>query len=238
MTCLGEGSGLVSRDSLIRIALLDDHPVVRCGMSILLSEQPDFVVVGSFETSRSMISGLLNVVVDVLLVDYSLGCAELDGVSLIRTLRVKFPDSRILVFSSHYDPAIVALTLRLGVSGFAGKSEDVSQVFNAIRVVAAGSFYVDACMSFRLAEMSVAAIADANIENGSTGDRLLSGARLSVKEREVIRCFLDGMTVSDIARKFGRSVKTISTQKSMAFRKLGVSSSGELFKIKYKLEEL
>lgn len=54
----------------------------------------------------------------------------------------------------------------------------------------------------------------------------------------MIRCFLDGMTVSAIALKFDRSAKTISTQKSMAFRKLGVSSDNELFKLKYLLTEL
>lgn len=84
----------------------------------------------------------------------------------------------------------------------------------------------------------MAATVETKVESPSGEAKLLTGAKLSVKEREVIRCFLDGLTVSDIAQKFGRSAKTISTQKSMAFRKLGVTSDNELFKLKHMLEEL
>jgi two-component system capsular synthesis response regulator RcsB len=224
--------------ALIRIALLDDHAIVRYGMALRLSEEPDFIVVGSFETSHAMISSLRNTPADVLLVDYSLGPTEIDGVSLIRSLSVKFPDSKILILSSHYDSATVALTLRVGARGFVSKSEKVSQIVKAIRTVAAGFVYLDAEMSYRLAEISVATKVEAQVEHTKGESRLMAGAKLSVKEREVIRCFLDGMTVSEIAIKFERSAKTISTQKSMAFRKLGVSSDNELFKIKHMLEEL
>ncbi|MFB3305990.1 response regulator [Pseudomonas sp. AMR01] len=222
----------------IRIAHLDDHAIIRYGIRLRLLKEPDFVVVGSFENSHTMITSLHNTPADVLLVDYSLGPTEIDGVSLIRALNAKFSESKILILSSHYDPAIVALTLRVGARGFVGKSEDVSQIVKAIRTVATGSVYLDADMSLRLAEISVAATPASTVEHSKGEAELLAGAKLSVKEREVIRCFLDGMTVSDIAGKFDRSAKTISTQKSMAFRKLGVSSDNELFKLKLMLEYL
>lgn len=66
----------------------------------------------------------------------------------------------------------------------------------------------------------------------------MAGATLSTKEREVLRCFLDGLTIAQIAEKFGRSPKTISSQKSVAYRKLGVSSDIELLKMKHMLETL
>ncbi|MNJ47935.1 Transcriptional regulatory protein RcsB [compost metagenome] len=175
---------------------------------------------------------------DVLLIDYALGPTEIDGVSLIRALSSKFPESYILVLSSYYDPATVALALRMGARGFVGKSQDLSLVVKAIRTVASGSVYLDADMSYRITEISVAASEDSQSEISRGEDKLLAGARLSVKEREVIRCFLDGLTVSDIAQKFNRSAKTISTQKSMAFRKLGVCSDIELFKLKHMLKGL
>ena len=126
----------------------------------------------------------------------------------------------------------------MGARGFVGKSQDVALIVKAIRTVASGSVFLDADMSYRLAEISVAATVETKVESPSGEAKLLTGAKLSVKEREVIRCFLDGLTVSDIAQKFGRSAKTISTQKSMAFRKLGVTSDNELFKLKHMLEEL
>lgn len=218
--------------SKIRIALLDDHAIVRYGVAARLSDESDFLIVGCYENSRTMVAGLRDSPADVLLVDYVLGPSEIDGVSLIRELKAKFPRSRILILSSHEDPATVALVLRVGARGFVGKRQDVAQIIKAIRSVAAGSIYLDADMAYRLAETSVAVTSELASHGGRADAELLAGARLSVKEREVIRCFLDGLTVSQIADKFGRSVKTISTQKSMAFRKLGVNSDNELFKIK------
>lgn len=222
----------------IRIALLDDHAIVRYGIEYRLSSEPDFVLVGSFENSRTMITSLRSSPADVLLIDYVLGPTEIDGASLISALRSKFPESHILVLSSHYDPATVRLAMRVGARGFVGKSQDVAVIVKAIRTVASGSVFLHADMAYRLSETSVAAYVGAKVENPEGEAKLLTGARLSVKEREVIRCFLDGMTVSEIAQKFDRSAKTISTQKSMVFRKLGVSSDNELFKLKHMLEEL
>jgi two-component system, NarL family, captular synthesis response regulator RcsB len=63
-------------------------------------------------------------------------------------------------------------------------------------------------------------------------------ARLSPREREVLRCVLDGMAVTAIARKFSRSVNTISTQKQAAYRKLGIRSDAELFKVQHSLSTI
>jgi DNA-binding NarL/FixJ family response regulator len=94
-------------------------------------------------------------------------------------------------------------------------------------------------MAYRLEEASVRCVkSEVQAPLVEDGADLLAGVPLSVKEREVIRCFLEGMSVTQIARKFNRSTKTISTQKSTAFRKLGVTSDGELFKIKHMLSEL
>lgn len=222
----------------IRIAILDDHAVVRFGVISELLKEPDFTVVGNYETSRSMITGLRAAPADILLVDFALAPTEVDGVSLIRALRIKVPDSRIVVFSSHFEPAVVALALRYGAQGFVGKNQPMGDVIKAIRTVASGGIYLDDDMSYRLAETSTQNIIDHTTTALDANEQLISGAKLSTKEREVIRCFLDGMTVSQIAEKFDRSPKTISTQKGMAFRKLGITTDNELFKIRNQLDEL
>src|SRR3546814_11932868 len=83
----------------IRIAVLDDHAVVRIGVISKLLQEPDFRVVGNYESSRMMIAGLRAAPADVLLIDFALGPTEIDGVSLIRAFKAKVPDSRILIFS-------------------------------------------------------------------------------------------------------------------------------------------
>lgn len=214
----------------LRIALLDDHAVVRHGLVARLAAEQDIDVVGAYSTSRELIAGLLAAPADVLLLDYALGPDELDGVSLIRALRAKFPDCPILVLSTHHEPATVALALRVGARGFVGKGEEMAELVRALRKVVSGAVYLSAEMSYRVAEATTAFDA----KGGDDGaDALLLGAALSAREREVIRCYLAGMTVTEIAEKFKRSIKTISSQKTAAFRKLGVTSNNELFKIRH-----
>ncbi|MDD2047804.1 response regulator transcription factor [Pseudomonas putida] len=213
----------------IRIALLDDHAVVRHGLANTLAAETDFEVVGIYERSRDLIAGLAKAPADLLLLDFSLNPDELDGVSLIRALRIKFPDCQILILSSHHDPATVGLAMRVGARGFVGKGEEMRQLVKAVRRVAGGAVYLNDDMTYRLAEAVTNTVQDQN----EAPDPLVQ-AELTSREQEVIRCYLAGMTVSDIAEKFNRSIKTISTQKTSAFRKLGVTSNNELFKLNKK----
>jgi len=217
----------------VRIAILDDHPVVRAGVSAYLSQNRDILVVGEYESSRDLILAPATQTAHLLLIDYSLGPTEMDGISLIRTLRIKFPAARILVLSALYDPATVALALRSGAHGFVGKGGGSDEILLAVRKVAAGGIYCDAQMSYLLSGASTAQ-QDAPPADGAAQPAksdLLDGASLSGREREVIRCLIEGMTISEIAVKFGRSPKTISAQKATAFRKLGVTTDNGLFKL-------
>ncbi|MGY2041724.1 response regulator [Pseudomonas pergaminensis] len=211
----------------VRIAILDDHAVVRHGLVSHLAEESSIEIVGVYETSRELIRGMATMPANVLLLDFALGRDELDGVSLIRALRSRFPDCRILMVSSHHESATVSLALRVGARGFVGKDEGLGSLVKAIRTVASGAIYLSADMSYQ--------VADAARPGESTqtpiSDNALQRAALSAREQEVIRCYLEGMTVTEIAEKFNRSIKTISTQKATAFRKLGVTSNNGLFKI-------
>lgn len=216
----------------LRIALLDDHAIVRHGLVSRLKEESDFDLVGIYGTSRDAIAGLIDHPADLLLLDFALGADDLDGVSLIRALRVKFPDCRLLMLSTHHESATVALALRMGARGFVGKGQDMSELVKAIRTVALGAVYLSSDMSYRVSGASTTPQPPENeAEKGS-----FQMAALSAREQEVIRCYLAGMTVSEIAEKFNRSIKTISTQKSAAFRKLGVTSNNGLFKIRRTIE--
>lgn len=216
----------------LRVALLDDHAVVRHGLVSRLSSEPDIQLVGVYGTSRDLLAGLLREPADVLLLDYALSPDELDGVSLIRALGVKAPECRILILSTHHEPSTVSLALRVGARGFVGKGQDMAELVKAIRAVAAGAIYLNADMSYRVAEATTAHAGDGAIDDTD----LLKGAALSARESEVIRCYLQGMTITEIAQKFNRSLKSISSQKTAAFRKLGVTSNNELFKIKHLIE--
>lgn len=233
---MGLGATIVSNNlvSCVRVAILDDHAVVRNGLAAFLKSEAGIDVVGVYNSSRAMIEGITQKPADVLVVDYALGPDDMDGVALIRALRIKFPTSRLVVLSAHSDPATVALVLRAGVRGFISKMEDMSEITRAIRVVAGGAVFLQPEMTLRLADATTSHAPEQN----DASDDAVYGAALSVREREVIRCFLDGMTVTQIAEKFNRSIKTISSQKAAAFRKLGVTSNNGLFKVRHIIDSL
>ncbi|MCK3839194.1 MULTISPECIES: response regulator transcription factor [Pseudomonas] len=216
----------------LHIALLDDHAIVRHGLVNRLVQEPDFEVVGVYSRSRDLITGLATAPAEILLLDFVLGPCELDGISLIRALRVKFPACRILIFSTHHDAATAILALRVGARGFLGKGEDMEQLICAVRLVASGAVYLSPDMAYRVAEAT--AVSYDGEANGR--DEALRFVSLSAREQEVIRCYLAGMTITEIAEKFNRSIKTISSQKAAAFRKLGVMSNNELFRIRHIIE--
>ena len=216
----------------LRLALLDDHAVVRHGLVSHLNAEPEIEVVGAYESSRDLMRGMAHAPADILLLDFALGRDELDGVSLIRVLRARFPACRILVLSTHHEPATVSLALRVGARGFVGKGEDMADLMKAIRSVANGSIYLSAEMSYQVADATTAG----GENKGEPNEDALQQASLSAREQEVIRCFLAGMTVTEIAEKFNRSIKTISSQKAAAFKKLGVTSNNDLFRVRQTFE--
>ncbi|MGE8449519.1 MAG: response regulator, partial [Pseudomonadales bacterium] len=102
----------------LRIALFDEHPVVRAGLVVRLLSELQMDLTGVHASSQALIDGLRTQPTDIALVDYALGRNPLSGTSLIRTLRASFPAIRILVFSAHADPVRISLAMRAGANGF------------------------------------------------------------------------------------------------------------------------
>ncbi len=221
--------------SPLRIAVLDDHSLIQLALEMRLAREPDFKVVGIYSNSRELMASLAEVDARLLILDYVLGEKELDGLHLLGLIRRRFPSLRILMSSSSEKPAVVNLALNGGANGFFGKSESVDLLVDAIRRVAAGDGYVSPALSYQLGREpgAVRHVAD----NATVVMRLLGEPTLSPREREVLRCCLDGMSVSQISRKFLKSTKTISGQKQSAYRKLGIRTDVELFKLQHSLAD-
>jgi two-component system capsular synthesis response regulator RcsB len=227
----------------LRVALLDDHAAILHGLAARLAQERDIDIVGAFSGSQEMISALQSTPADFLLIDYALGHNDIDGHNLIRLLKIRFPKSKIIVTSAHDNQATVTLAIQAGASGFVGKGQNLDDLITAIRTVAKGDTYlppeIAAELDSRGAEQQVPQPASPD-DLGSEPDdaRILQGnAELTPREREVLRCFLSGMSVAQIAEKFSRSNKTISTQKQAGYRKLGIRSDAEFFQIHHQLDD-
>lgn len=213
-----------------RVVLLDDHVLVRDALADKLAREDDIDVVAGFATTRALLLALGSTPVDIAVIDYSLGPADIDGTSLIRALRVRYSALKVLVVSGHENSPTISLARRAGAHGFVGKGRDGRELIAAIRALARGGSYWDRALE--------GDVINAPLSSEFLGDSraLTEDSGLSPREREVLRCCLDGMKVSEIAKKFSRNINTISTQKQSALRKLGISGDHEMFKIRHLLE--
>ncbi|MGR2708149.1 response regulator transcription factor [Pseudomonas sp. AU10] len=223
--------------SPLRIALLDDHALIRDALKIRLSLEVDFKVTSIYKASRELIEGLDAQPADVLVLDYQLADGELDGLRLIQSVRARHPDVRIVIFSSLERPATVNMCIRAGANGFVGKSQETDELLKAIRMAALDRVYLSPAVAAALKKLPSANLTEEDSELNAE-QALVDYAELSPKEREVLRCCLEGLSVSQVAIKFARSRKTISGQKQAAFRKLGITTDTELFKLQAHLKNL
>lgn len=222
----------------IQVMLLDDHEFILTGMQHLLSEHQDIEVLGRFTRSRDLLQALKGSPVHIVIMDFSLGPDETDGLNLIRALRIKFPAIRLLIISASHTPATVSLAMRCGAQGFVGKGSDPAYLVDALRTLAQGEIYLEPSMTALLHDRDIST--QTPTMQGRAGqaplEALVRTNNLTLREREVLRCCLDGLSVTEVADKFSRSIKTISTQKQSAFRKLGLRSDNELFRLRSQLE--
>ena len=126
----------------VRVAVLDDHPMVRTVFELCLKHEPDIHLVGTWSSSNELFSQLRSTTVDVLVLDFLLGERELDGLALVKQLRNHYPQQKILISSSMESPAIVKMVLSAGVKGFIGKSHNMQEIVQAIRQVAQGRLFL------------------------------------------------------------------------------------------------
>jgi DNA-binding NarL/FixJ family response regulator len=227
----------------ISIMLLDDHELIHQGILGVLRMDPGFSIAGSFTRSRELVQALQAGPVDIVIVDYSLDPSDADGISLIRLIKRLHDSVKVLVLSAHRNPVTIALAMKAGADGFCIKSAKATEIPQAIRRVMMGKTYIppefDSVAILNQEDMltrpsaTVPPVDEAGEAETETSDvSPVVSAPLTAKEREILRCFLDGMSINEIAAKFSRSKKTVSGHKQSACRKLGVRTDSELFKLR------
>jgi two-component system capsular synthesis response regulator RcsB len=202
----------------VRVFLADDHPLVRVGVRVELAKTAGaFVLAGEAETGAALLALLaVSRPGDLLITDFcmpSRAARACDGLSLLSTLARQWPDVRTIVLTDVDNPALLRAIAETGVRGIVAKAAMPQDLIQALRRVAVDKIHY--CRVTRVA------LDDA--------DCLAHLPQMSPRETEVVRLFVNGMTVSAIAMRLSRSVKTISRQKSDAMRKLGVENDCQLY---------
>ncbi|WP_130617547.1 response regulator transcription factor [Dyella amyloliquefaciens] len=202
----------------MRIVIADDHPVVLMGLRVALQNQSSrFEVVGEATNGNELLKVLSATSCDLLITDFSMN-EELeptadseDGLALITHIHEAHPKVPIIVLSRLNNPALVQGMLTIGVRGVVDKMSMTKELMIAINSVVSGRIYLSDHTRKQLLELA------------SGG-----GRQLSAKEADVVRLFAQGLSVTEIARRTGRSVRTISQQKRDAMRKLGIAADKQL----------
>jgi two-component system, NarL family, invasion response regulator UvrY len=199
---------------MIRLAIADDHPIVREGLRRIASDDAGISVIGEASSGAELMRLLAAAAVDVVLLDVSMPGATF--VEMLRQLRERHPTIKVLVLSAHPEDQWAARALQGGAAGYLTKDHSPDQLVHAIRRVARGGKYVSESMAERLAGMA---------------DRGLTRApheQLSDREFEVLRALGGGMMVKEVAAQLGLSVKTVSTYRSRLLEKMGLKSKADL----------
>ncbi len=209
-----------------RILLADDHAVVRKGFRLILSQEPDFEVVGEAGEGLEAVrlASELDPHADVVIMDIAM--PGLNGVEATRRITENGTRSRILILSMHKDAVYVRESLRAGAKGYLLKESIDKDLVAAVRAVAAGH-------AFLSPEISATVLADYQQHVTDPLDSLTN------RERQVLQLLAEGLTAKDIASRLNISVYTVDAHRSRIMKKLHLKSSGELvrFAMRKKLIE-
>jgi DNA-binding NarL/FixJ family response regulator len=183
---------------VIRVAVVDDHPLVREGTAALIDRQEDMEIAGVAGSLEELGSILREGSVEVLLLDLRLG--EESGFDLLRASAGPMP--AVVVVTSYDYPQYADAALRLGAAGFVVKTAPTSELLDAVRRAAGGGL--------------------------AFGVRPGGGVTLSAREREVLRCVVDGASNDEIGARLGISSRTVESHLRRLFERLAVASRTEL----------
>ena len=198
-----------ARTSPVRVFLIDDHEVVRQGVSALLASQPDMVVAGEAATAAQALARVPALRPDVAVLDVRL--PDGDGVHVCRELRAKLPGLACLMLTSYGDDEALFESVMAGAAGYVLKEVRGADLINAIRVVAAGGSLLDQTATAQLFTRLRA--------QSSAEDPL---HQLTEQERRVLELIGHGMTNRQIGAELFLAEKTVKNYVSSLLAKLGM----------------
>lgn len=197
--------------SAIRVLLIDDHALVRAGYRYLLQSSGEVEVVAEASTAGAGYRRFLRGGIDVTVLDLSLPGAG--GLEILRRMRCRVREARVLVVSMHDEPALVDRATGLGAAGYLCKRSNPEMLVEAVRRVAAGASYIDPSLA--------------------RGRPRRHGGleRLSGREFEIFRQLAEGQTVEAIARSLCLSTKTVANYGTAIRNKLQVENRAEMARV-------
>ena len=193
-----------------KVLIVDDHSLVRLGLSALLGYQSDMEVAGDTEDGEEAVHMACKVRPDVIVMDLMM--PGVDGVEATRRIREKLPDSHILILTTFGTSADVARAIAAGASGAIMKDTSNEDLLNAIRTVAEGGKVFSPEIEQHVKEYSVS-------------------PDLTQRQMEILHSVTRGLSNPDIAKQFGITVDGVKAHLNVIFAKLGAANRSEAIAI-------
>ncbi len=200
----------------IKVVVVDDHPIVRQGLSEMINEEQDVIVCGQAEDADEAMALLRSNPPDMAIVDIAL--KESSGMELIKNIKASYPEVQILALSMHDESLYAERALRAGAKGYIMKSEATDKVVDAMHQIMDGKIYVSEKMAAKIMHKLVGGpdVSESAIE------------RLSDRELEVFSLIGQGHGTRQIAARLHLSIKTIETYRAHIKEKLNFEDGSEL----------
>ena len=201
---------------MIRVLIADDHAIVRAGLRTLIKSEPSLELVGEAVGGYEAIELAGKAQPDILVLDLSM--PDLDGIAVTKTVRLQFPDLRILILTVHEDEALLREAIKSGASGYILKRAAESELISAIQIIMRGDLYVDPSMVRSL-------LSDAIKPSPAHRESI---EPLTAREKEVLKLIVQGYTNRQIGEELNISVRTVEGHRANLSEKLGLHSRVEL----------
>jgi DNA-binding NarL/FixJ family response regulator len=199
------------------VFVVDDHPLLRQGLALLINREPDLAVCGEAEEAQGAMKKIAAEKPDILIADISLNGP--DGLDLLKNLRTLYPNLPVLVLSMHDESIYAERALRARANGYIMKQEATEKVLVAVRRILGGDIYLSDRMANKLLQQYI---------SGASSDINSRLSALSDRELEVFRLIGEGRSTRQIAEKLHLSIKTVETYQAHIKEKLSLHSGREL----------
>jgi two-component system, NarL family, invasion response regulator UvrY len=199
---------------MLRVVVVDDHPIIREGLKRIIAESPGFFVAGEASNGVEALQVVEKNPCDLVVLDISM--PNKNGMDVLKQIKAQMPRLPVLVLSVHSEDQYAVRALKAGASGYLTKDAAPAQLLNALRKVVHGGKYVSTTLAEKLAT-------ELDMDN----ERPVHEA-LSDREYQVLCMLASGKTGTEIANELTLSVKTISTYRARILEKLKMKNNAEI----------
>ncbi len=209
-----------SGKEIIKIIIVDDHPIVSDGIRQLIEREDDMNVCLAVQDAESALKGIEKHSPDLIVVDISLKGAA-NGIDLIKGVKKRYPRIKALVLSMHDENLYAERAIKAGAKGYIMKNDLTDNIIKAIRKIMDGNLYLSENITSRLLNILV---------NDTNNDENQDIKKLSDREFQIFQLIARGYKTGDIGKEINISVKTVEAHKLRIRHKLDLKNSSELIK--------